>query len=634
MELKPGLSALVTGGASGIGEAISIAFAERGIFVTVVDLSEEKGKQVTAVIQKINAKFHQNLKFPSALFVRCDVTNSGELSSAFAKHLQTYGGLDICINNAGIYTALPLHNDPTDGSATWKRTINVNLVAVIHSTILAVRAMQAAKRPGVIINMSSSAGLYPSFADPAYSASKGGVVLFTRSLLPYRRQGIRVNALCPEFVETNIGSKVDPKFVTLVGGFIPMKMVVTGALELITDNTKAGCCLWITNRRGLEYWPTPAEEAKYRVSSSKSSRRFLQIDPLDIKLPQSFKKIVVDSLNHNFRAATRIRCAPLTQPINPNHVLVKILYAGVNASDVNFSSGRYFSGKGGDIARNLPFDAGFEAVGIIAAVGDAVNDLKIGSAAAVMTYGSYAEFMIVPSKFILPVAKPEPEVVAMLTSGLTASIALEQAAQMGSGKTVMITAAAGGTGQFAVQLAKLGGNKVIATCGGKDKAMFLKSLGVDRVINYRDEDIKTVLKKEFPEGIDIIYESVGGKMFDMCLNALAIFGRLVVIGMISQYQGEHGWTPSNYPGICEKLLAKSQTVAGFFLPQYSHLWRQHLDKLYNAYSSGMLKVSLDPKKFVGLDSVADAVEYLHTGNSIGKVVVSIDTTLCQAVAKL
>ncbi|KAH9613757.1 hypothetical protein KSS87_009127 [Heliosperma pusillum] len=72
-----------------------------------------------------------------------------------------------------------------------------------------------------------------------------------------------------------------------------------------------------------------------------------------------------------------------------------------------------------------------------------------------------------------------------------------------------------------------------------------------------------------------------------------------------QYQGEHGWKPSNYPGICEKLLAKSQTV-----------------------------VTVDPKKFVGLDSVADAVQYLHSGNSIGKVVVSIDPTLCQAVAKL
>ncbi|KAK9671027.1 hypothetical protein RND81_12G001800 [Saponaria officinalis] len=631
MELKPGLSALVTGGASGIGEAMSIAFAERGIFVTVVDFSEEKGRLVTALIQKKLAKFHHNLNFPSAIFIRCDVTNSGDLSSAFAKHLQTYGGLDICINSAGITTRAPLLHD---ASATWKHTINVNLIALIDSTLLAVRAMQAANRVGVIINMASSAGLYPSYADPVYSASKGGVVLFTRSLAPYKRQGIRVNVLCPEFVETDMGSKMDSKVVSLLGGFIPMEMVVKGALQLITDETRAGSCLWITNRRGLEYWPTPAEEAKYRVPSSKSSRRSTLIDPMNIELPKSFKKIVVHSLNHNFRAATRILRAPLTPSIKRNHALVKIIYAGVNASDVNFSSGRYFSGKDGDIAGNLPFDAGFEAVGVVVAVGDGVDDLKIGSAAAVMTYGSYAEFMIVPSKFILPVARPDPEVVAMLTSGLTASIALDQAAQMGSGKTVMITAAAGGTGQFAVQLAKLGGNKVIATCGGKDKAILLKSLGVDRVINYRDEDIKTVLKEEFPKGVDIIYESVGGNMFDLCLNALAIFGRLVVIGMISQYQGEHGWKPSNYPGICEKLLAKSQTVAGFFLVQYSHLWRQHLDKLYNLYSSGILKVVVDPKKFVGLDAVADAVEYLHSGNSIGKVVVCIDPTFCQAVAKL
>jgi len=142
---------------------------------------------------------------------------------------------------------------------------------------------------------------------------------------------------------------------------------------------------------------------------------------------------------------------------------------------------------------------------------------------------------------------------------------------MKSGETVLVTAAAGGTGQFAVQvyvlklfkvlsigyiflfhlwkylcqlkidfkrfsmqLAKLSGNKVIATCGGSEKAKLLKELGVDRVIDYKSENIKTVLKKEFPKGVNIIYESVGGQMFDMCLNALAVYGRLIVIGMISQ----------------------------------------------------------------------------------------------------
>lgn len=634
MQLKPGLSALVTGGATGIGKALSLALGERGIFVTVLDLSEENGKHVASLIEKQYAKFHQNQKFPSAMFIKCDVCDKGELSSAFAKHVETYGGLDICINNAGIGTPVPFYEDQTDGSRTWRRTIDVNLIAVIDCTRLAIQAMQAAQRPGVIINVGSSAGLYPSFMDPIYCGSKGGVVLFTRSLRPFKGQGIRINVLCPEFVETDLGSKVDPKVLNLLGGFIPMEMVVEGAFQLITDESKAGSCLWITKRKGLQYWPTPTEEAKYRVPSSKRTRRFAPMNLRNVKLPQSFEKIVVHTLSHNFRAATGIVRAPLTLPIKPNHVLVKILYAGVNASDVNFSSGRYFGGNSNDLASRLPFDAGFEAVGLIAGVGDSVKDLKIGTPAAVMTFGSYAEFMSVPSKFILPVARPDPQVVAMLTSGLTASIALEKAARMDSGETVLVTAAAGGTGQFAVQLAKLAGNKVLATCGGKDKAMLLKGLGVDRVINYREEDVKTVLKREFPKGVDIIYESVGGDMFDICLNALAVYGRLVVIGMISQYQGEHGWKPSNYPGVCEKLLAKSQTLAGFFLVQYSHLWRQHLEKLYDLYSLGMLKVNLDPKSFVGLHSVADAVEYLHSGKSIGKVVVCIDPNFSQVAAKL
>lgn len=109
---------------------------------------------------------------------------------------------------------------------------------------------------------------------------------------------------------------------------------------------------------------------------------------------------------------------------------------------------------------------------------------------------------------------------------------------MTSGETVLVTAAAGGAGQFAVQLAKLAGNHVIGTCSSDDKVAMLKvrrgyfyyvsscgsrdhlykDLGCDRVINYKKEDFKTVLRKEYPKGIDIIFESVGGKFFDICLK--------------------------------------------------------------------------------------------------------------------
>ncbi|KDO42468.1 hypothetical protein CISIN_1g014395mg [Citrus sinensis] len=256
--------------------------------------------------------------------------------------------------------------------------------------------MQAAKKPGVIINMGSSAGLYPMYNDPIYSASKGGVVLFTRSLTPYKRKGIRINVLCPEFVQTEMGLKVASKFIDLMGGFVPMEMVVKGAFELITDESKAGSCLWITNRRGMEYWPTSEEKAKYLVRSSGSMKRSSSQVPLNlnVQLPESFEKLVVHTLNHNFRDATIKVRAPLRLPIKPNHVLVKIIFAGVNASDVNFSSGRYFS-DGNDIGSRLPFDAGFEAVGLIAAVGDSVNNVKVGTPAAIMTFGSYAEFTMI-----------------------------------------------------------------------------------------------------------------------------------------------------------------------------------------------------------------------------------------------
>ncbi|GJX01434.1 prostaglandin reductase-3 isoform X1 [Tanacetum coccineum] len=623
MEIKSGLSAFVTGGASGIGRALCVALAQKGIFVTVVDFSEDKGKEVVSLLLNENLKFHPGLKFPSSIFVKCDVTNKEQVAAAFEKHVEVYGDLDICINSAGIVTSVPFHKDQTDGSRTWRHAINVNLVAVIDCTHTAIKIMEEAKKPGVIVNMGSSAGLYPIITLPIYSSTKGGVVMFSRSLASYKQKGIRVNVLCPEFVHTDMGEKVGGRYIDVIGGYISMDTIIQGML--VTEK----------EIKGLEYWPTPAEEAKYLLPSSKVRKRFSSSVVLsNVKIPQSFEKVTVHALSHHFRSATSIVRAPLKLPIIPGHVLLKVIYAGVNASDVNFSSGSYFSGTRQEISARLPFDAGFEGVGLIAAVGNGVKHLKVGTPAAIVTFGSYAEFAVVPSKHILPVARPDPEVVAMLTSGLTASISLEKSAQMESGKTVLVTAAAGGTGQFVVQLAKLAGNKMVATCGSKDKAALLKDLGVDRVIDYREESIKNVLKKEFPKGVDIVYESVGGDMFDTCFDALAVYGRMVVIGMISQYQGENGWKPREYTGLCEKLLAKSQTVAGFFLVQYAHLWQQHLDNLVHLFSAGKLKIAIDPKSFVGVQSVADAVEYLHSGKSVGKVVVCIDPSFSQHTAKL
>lgn len=399
MELKPGLSALVTGGASGIGKALSLALAKKGVFVTIVDFSEERGKEVAVLAEKECAEFHSALEFPVVMFIRCDVTNPGELKAAFEKHFVTYGGLDICINSAGIGDIVPFHNDQTDGSKSWRHVVNVNLVAVIHSTQLAIQAMKTAQKPGVIINLGSASGLYPMPIGPIYSATKGGVVMFTRSLAPLKRQGIRINVLCPEYVQTDLAGRINPSYIDRLGGYLPMELVVKGAFELIRDESKAGSCLWITNRRGMEYWPTPAEEAKYLIRSSRARTKSYVTVPMNLQIPHTFEKVVVHTLSHDFRSATRIVRTELRLPLKPDHVLLKVIYAGVNASDVNFSSGRYFSGNGKDVTSLLPLDSGFEAVGIIAAIGDAVRNLKIGMPAAIMTFGGYAEFVLVTCSF-------------------------------------------------------------------------------------------------------------------------------------------------------------------------------------------------------------------------------------------
>eukprot|EP00884_Botryococcus_braunii_P008635 jgi/Botrbrau1/17773/Bobra.0127s0028.1 len=114
-------------------------------------------------------------------------------------------------------------------------------------------------------------------------------------------------------------------------------------------------------------------------------------------------------------------------------------------------------------------------------------------------------------------------------------------------------------------------------------------------------------------------------MLKTCLGALAKKGRLIVIGMMSQYGS--GWTPSQLTGVPEMLLFKSATVAGFFLMDYMHLYRKHLTKLMTAFLNGKLHIALDPTPFRGLESVPDAVEYLQSGKSLGKVVVQIPASI-------
>ena len=330
-------------------------------------------------------------------------------------------------------------------------------------------------------------------------------------------------------------------------------------------------------------------------------------------LPKTYRKLIAARFSKNFREAAQIVEVELPQPAD-DEVIVRNHYAGVNASDIMASAGYYTPGV------QPPIDLGAEAVGEVVAVGTGMTGLKIGDAVFTSTTGAgYREFYPVKERFAVPIPEATPELLSLVVSGVTASVGMYVTGEMKSDETVLVTAAAGGTGQFAVQLAKLAGNHVVGTCGTDEKADMLKMLGCDRPINYRTEDVRAVLKKDYRAGIDLIYESVGGEMFDICLDNLKQYGRLVIIGGISDYFNDPAQVTTQ--GVAWKLLTKSASLRGMFLPHFRKHIREHLVKLVELYRSGQLKVQIDPTEFLRLDSVPDAVEYLHSGKSLGKVII-------------
>jgi NADPH-dependent curcumin reductase CurA len=332
-------------------------------------------------------------------------------------------------------------------------------------------------------------------------------------------------------------------------------------------------------------------------------------------MADTYYKLIATKLTPHFREAADLVEEKVPRP-GPGELLIRNRWAGVNATDVNITAGRYSADP------ELPMDLGAEAVGEVAAVGEGVEGFSEGDAVATGGIGGgYREYQVTKARHAIPVPEASPEVLSIFVSGLTASIALREVGRVGEGETVLVTAAAGGTGQYAVQLAKRAGSRVFGTCGSDEKVALLRDLGCDRPINYREEDVKRVLKAEAPDGLDLVYESVGRDLFDLALRQLAVKGRLLCIGYVSEYVD--GVEAVRRPRIYTQLLGRSASVHGFFLPHYREHFREHTVELLGLVRSGGLEVAIDAAAFEGVRSVVDAVEYLHSGQSRGKVVVKL-----------
>ena len=332
-----------------------------------------------------------------------------------------------------------------------------------------------------------------------------------------------------------------------------------------------------------------------------------------------YRKLIATALSTNFREVATIQSLPIPTP-GSGQVLVRNRFVGINASDINITAGRYSRDT------SPPQELGLESVGEVVAVGTASSHgYKQGDAVAVFQNGTFSEYMLLDEEQVIPLPDCSPKYLPLLLSGLAASISLEHVGEMKEGDKVLVTAAAGGTGLIAVQLAKLAGCHVLGTCSSKEKMDLLKQIGCDRPVNYKEESLKEVLRKEYPKGIDVVFESVGGEIFTTCVDNLAVGGRLIIFGTVSTYKSKSINTPVPVPIV--KLLSKSASVRGFFLPQFTTHYPNHLTKLVQLVSNQSLRCIIDngishfKGPFVGLEAIADAVEYLYSGQSSGKVYV-------------
>ncbi|XP_062430660.1 15-hydroxyprostaglandin dehydrogenase [NAD(+)] isoform X1 [Rhea pennata] len=249
-----GKVALVTGAAQGIGRAFVQALLDKGAKVALLDRNPEAGRESKAAL---DGQFEAQ----RTVFIQCDVTEQEQLKGAFEKVIEHFGRLDIVVNNAGV-------NNEKD----WESTIQINLTSVIRGTYLGLEYMRKGNGGdgGVIINISSLAGLMPAAFQPVYCATKHGVIGFTRSIAlaaSMENYGVRLNTICPGFVNTPILQSIDKeenmgqyysykdeiKNMMQFYGVMDPSLIAEGLITIIEDDTLNGEVMKITASQGIHF---------------------------------------------------------------------------------------------------------------------------------------------------------------------------------------------------------------------------------------------------------------------------------------------------------------------------------------------------------------------------------------------
>lgn len=215
----------------------------------------------------------------------------------------------------------------------------------------------------------------------------------------------------------------------------------------------------------------------------------------------------------------------------PGEVLVMMRAAALNFPDMLTTQGKY------QYKPELPYIPGMEAAGIVAAIGEGVHDVGVGEWVVVKPRtGAFAEQLVLPASQVrgIPRGLDFPTAASYQAAAITAYVALVRCGRLLSGETLLVHGASGGVGVAAVQLGKHLGARVIATGTSDEKLAVIKALGADEIINLTTENLRDRVKALTDDrGADVIYDPVGGDVFDASVRCIAWGGRLLVIGFTS-----------------------------------------------------------------------------------------------------
>jgi len=296
----------------------------------------------------------------------------------------------------------------------------------------------------------------------------------------------------------------------------------------------------------------------------------------------------------------------------PGQALVRIRACGINFADSIMAAGKYQNQPA------LPFIPGSEIAGDVVALGEGVDGFAVGDRVMGLTGGGYAELAAVNADRLtkLPDGLGYEQAASFAVTYGTSHVALAHRARLKPGETLLVHGAAGGVGLTAVELGKIMGARIIATAGGPDKLEIARAAGADETIDYLAEDIRERVKAlTGGRGADVIYDPVGGDVFDASLRCVAFEGRILVIGFAG---GRVPQIPANH------VMVKNVDIIGVNRPAYDALApevsRRSQEQLLEWLAQGRI-APLVSKTFP-LEQAIDGLESVVTRKSTGKVVIT------------